>query len=94
MSRGVNNGWDFIKVGKIYQYKEGGWIAMVKVIEDKSTDKMYEFELQVEKSNWPLPGPPEKFTLTHNKEFNGIYSDMSQLYEEEEYFCNYKWERE
>ena len=74
MSRGTNNGWDFVKVGETYQYKESGWIAMVKVMEDNSTDEEYNFKLRVDKSSWAMPGPPGQFTLTHNKSFNGVYS--------------------
>jgi len=94
MSRGINNGWDFVKVGETYQYKEDGWISMVKVLKDNSTDKEYNFKLQVEKSSWDIPGLPKQFTLSHSKSINGVYSGMSQLYEKEEYFVKYKWERE
>jgi len=95
MSRGTDNGWDFVKVGETYQYKESGWIAMVKVLEDNSTDEEYNFKLQVEKSSWAFPGPPKSFTLSHNKNFNGVYSGMNQLYENEAYWVKeWKWERD
>lgn len=37
MARANNGGWDFIKVGQQYQYKEDGIIAIVTVLEDNST---------------------------------------------------------
>ena len=94
MSRGVNGGWDFVKVGETYQYKEDGWLCEVKVLKDNSTEKEYNFRLQVEKSNWPKEVIPTEFTVSHNKEFNGIYNGMNQIYETEEYMVEYKWERE
>lgn len=94
MSRGVNNGWDFVKVGETYQYKEDWFIAMVKVLEDNSDDKCYRFTLQVEKaSHDPFFAQNGVFEIYHDKSFNGIYSGMNQIYETEEYMCTYKWFR-
>jgi len=93
MARGNNNGWDFVKVDKTYQYKEGGWIAEVKVLEDNSNEKEYNFKLQVQKSSYADVWPKE-FTLSHNKEFDGVYSGMNQIFETEEYMVHYKWVRE
>ena len=92
MARGNNNGWDFVKVGGTYQYKEDSWIAEVKVLKDNSDEKLYSFELQVEKSSWPKHFP-KTFTLSHNKDFDGVYSGMNQIYETEEYMVEYKWIR-
>jgi len=94
MSRGNNNGWDFVKVNETYQYKESGWICMVKVLEDNSTDKEYNFKLQVEKSSWAENPWPKEFVVSHNKNFNGVYSEMNQIYKNEEYMVDYKWVRE
>jgi len=90
--RANNNGWDFIKVGKTYQYKESVFIAMVTITEDNSTNNEYHFKLRVEKANMT---PPQNgvFEISHIKNFTGIYSGMLQLYEIEEYSCNYKWHR-
>ena len=92
MARGTStDNWDFVKVGETYQYKEDSWIAMVKVLEDNSTEEAYKFQLQIEKSNWPSNGEPKEFTLFHNKKFDGIYTGMAQLYKSPEYAVDYKW---
>ena len=92
MARANNNGWDFVKVGGTYQYKEDAFIAWVTILEDNSDDEYYRFKLQVEKSNYD---PPQNgvFEISHVKDLNGAYSGMIQLYEYEAYSCNYKWIR-
>ena len=90
MSRANNNGWDFVKVGGSYQYKEGGFIAMVTVVEDNSDDDYYRFTLRVDKATFTPPDNGE-FEISHIKNLDGVYSGRSQLYEDEAYFCNYKW---
>jgi len=92
MARGNENGWDFIKVGTIYQYKEDWFIAMVTILEDQSNPDEYRFKLQVEESNFEPPQNGE-FEVTHNKNVTGYYSGMLQFYEEPEYVCEYKWKR-
>lgn len=94
MSRAVNKGWDFVKVGNTYQYKEDGWLAMVKVLEDNSTESDYHFKLQVEKSSVELSNDQTIFDISHSKLIGGYYSGMLQIYETEEYSCNYVWERQ
>ena len=91
MARPNNSGWDFIKVGKIYQYREE-WeidsvlIAMVEILEDHSNDEFYEFRVK------PLMGTeelretgPGSFTIKHVKSVLEVYSGMPQFYENEEY---------
>lgn len=92
MARANNGGWDFVKVGSTYQYKEDGWIAMVKIIEDNSTADEYRFKLWVEKATDEPPQDGE-FEISHAKEVDGYYSGMLQIYEHEEYGCNYRWVR-
>ena len=93
MSRANNGGWDFVKVGKTYQYKEDGWIAMVTILEDNSTEEQYAFKLKIEKSTLNHQGDAE-FEISHAKDIGGYYSGMMQLYEVPEYVCDYKWERD
>ena len=98
MSRATNGGWDFVKVGGTYQYKEDGWVAMVKILEDNSTDKEYHFKLQTEEATDEPPtedGEQEGvFSISHVKDMGGMmYSGMLQLYEQAEYKCNYVWQR-
>ena len=90
MARANNNGWDFVKAGESYQYKEDCFIAMVTVLEDNSDDEYYRFKLQVEKSSDP---PPQNgvFEIINTKTDTGYYSGMLQLYERPEYHCDYKW---
>jgi hypothetical protein len=92
MARANNHGWDFVKVGKTYQYKEDWFIAMVTIIEDSSDDEEYRFKLKVEKANAEPPQNGE-FEIAHMKEPGGYWSGMLQFFENEDYFCDYKWER-
>jgi hypothetical protein len=92
MARANNNGWDFVKVGKTYQYKEDGFIAMVTILEDNSDEKYYRFKIRVEKSNF-MPPQNGEFEISHIKDLGGVYSGMLQLYETEAYGCEYKWVR-
>lgn len=82
MARG-NEGWDFIKEGAIYQYKEDGMVCMVRVLEDFSDEACYRFRIKVLASNRPVVG--EEFLITYTKSQTGYYSGMSQFYETPEY---------
>jgi hypothetical protein len=84
MARANNNGWDFIKVGKEYQYKEDHFVGMVKILEDNSDEEMYRFKIQVMKANCKDIGP-EPFDVSHSKNPGGYYSGMLQFYETPEY---------
>lgn len=92
MARSENNGWDFIKVGETYQYKEevspigGAVIGMVKILEDNSTDEQYDFLVQVVEGETALKTFGEKpFQVWHAKNIGGIYSGMPQFYKTREY---------
>jgi hypothetical protein len=87
-----NRGWDFVKVGCIYQYKESPMLATVKVLEDNSTDEEYRFTFQVEECN--LSGNfPDSFEVSHIKNLDGCYSGMMHIYESPEYTFTPKWIR-
>jgi hypothetical protein len=89
------SGWNFVKVGGTYQYKEDGFIAFVTVLEDNSDDKYYRFKLQVERCNYEKPPQNGVFNISSIKELNGVYSGMLQLYEQPEYSVReYKWIRD
>lgn len=92
MARANNGGWDFVKVGKTYQYKEDGWIAMVTIMKDNSNDEQYAFDLRVEKSteDWGL----REFDIANVKGDSGYYSGMLQIYERPEYMCTYNYVRD
>ncbi len=89
MARANNNGWDFVKEGEIYQYKEDGYIAMIKILKDNSNEEFYDFELEIIKATMDI-GQPE-FNISHNKEISGYYSGMIQLYKHEDYMCEYTY---
>ena len=96
MARANNGGWDFVKVGGTYQYKEetfpmSSFIAMVKILEDNSTEDAYEFKLQVEESNVDPPTENGIFDVGYTKKSDGYYSGMPQFYELPEYNCHYRW---
>lgn len=82
MSRAPNGGWDFVKVGNEYQYKEDGFIATVLILEDTSTPEEYRFKLQVLESNYPAPD--DSFNISHAKKC-GYWNDMKQFYEKPKY---------
>lgn len=91
MARVNNNGWDFVKVGNQYQYKEGSFIAMVTVIKDESNDEFYNFELRVNKST--DRGMSNDFIIVWSKSFDGYFSGMPQFFEKEEYLIK-EWDYE
>ena len=88
MARSENGGWDFIKVGKTYQYKEDGGgignavVGMVKILEDTSDDEWYNFLVQVTEGKTALEVWGDKpIPVGHKKNIGGIYSGMPQFYE-------------
>lgn len=89
MARSENNGWDFVKVGKTYQYKEDGIgignavIAMVEILEDNSDGEFYAFLVKRVKGGKEFGDEP--FEVSHKKNIGGIYSGMPQFYKEPEY---------
>ena len=93
MARAIDHGWDFVKVGETYQYKEDGFLAWVKILEDNSDDECYHFKLQVERCNYENPPQNGLFDISHMKEMQGMYSGMLQLYEQGEYSFPYNWIR-
>ena len=85
-----NNGWDFVKEGETYQYKEGGLIGMVKILENKSTDEEYRFLIKFLKSTFDVGEDP--ITISGTKRIDGHYSGMCNFYEHEEYWVReYKY---
>ena len=85
MARSEDGGWDFIKVGNTYQYKEemgigSAVIAMVEIIEDNSGDAFYSFVVKRVKGGKEFGDKP--FAVSHRKNIGGIYSGMPQFYEE------------
>ena len=84
MTRANNNGWDFIKVGETYQYKEDHFVGMVKILEDNSDKEYYKFKIQVLQANCKDIGP-EPFEISFNKDIGGYYNGMLQFYETPEY---------
>lgn len=93
----MGRGWDFIKVGGTYQYKEDWLICEVTVLEDNSDDKYYKFKLQVEKCNLKQPPNSEYgigiFEITYIKKISGFYSGMLQFFEKPCYTYTPKWKR-
>ena len=87
MSRG-NEGWDFVKEGKILQYQEERCVAMVEIVKDNSDDGYYNgyynFTVKVLASDIFFK-PGELFDVGHSKTEKGYYSGMPQFYESLEY---------
>jgi len=93
MARANNGGWDFVKVGETYQYKEDWFIATVKVLEDNSTDEMYQFKLETIESNDDPPDDDGVFSIGHAKDVGGYFNGMIQLYESPEYSFTPKYRK-
>lgn len=95
MARANNNGWDFVEVGKSYQYKEDWLIAEVTILEDNSTDDEYIFKIRFDKANMELSknGEDVVIDITNIKNATGYYSGMVQFYDTQEYVLDYTWER-
>ena len=91
MTTANNKGWDFVKVGKTYQYKEDWFVATVEILEDNSTDDEYRFKLQTKTASCEPPTEDGIFEISHVKDLNGYYSGMMNLYEHEEYMFKVKW---
>jgi len=79
MARANNNGWDFVKEGGIYQYKEEGCVAMVKIIKDTSDAECYKFEIEVLASDGGILAG-EEFSVSHSKNPGGYWNEMTQFY--------------
>ncbi len=92
MSRANNGGWDFVKVGGIYQMKEDWAIYEAEVLEDLSTAERYGFKVRMLKSNVDMKDSNPEFTIDHIKEPGGYWSGMVQIYETPEYMTDYIWE--
>lgn len=93
------HGWDFVKAGKTYQYKEEAFpltsfIGTVTILEDNSNDEDYNFKVRVEESNMEPPTEDGIFDTSHVKKLDGIYSGMPQFYEYPEYSYETTWRRE
>ena len=91
MTTANNKGWDFVKVGETYQYKEDWFIANVEILEDNSTDDEYRFKLQVKTASSTPPTDDGIFEIIHVKDLTGYYSGMMNLYKTPEYYFKEKW---
>jgi hypothetical protein len=95
MATADNGGWDFVKEGKTYQYKQGDLVGRIKVLEDNSTDTTYIFKVVVEKAT---KKPIEvEFPINHKKDLNDAWvennqADMMQIYPKSELKVTYAWE--
>ncbi len=83
MARPKPGGWDFIKVGEEYQYKEDMLICTVLILEDRSDDESYCFKVKPLEANINIGH--DSFVVGHAK-MPGAYSGQAQFYERPEYF--------
>ena len=83
MARANNKGWDFVKVGGVYQVKEDFATYGIRVLEDNSTEEQYIFVVKPTYSSHEMS--PEPFTISHCKNLDGVYNGMLQIYERDEY---------
>lgn len=93
MATANNNGWDFVKAGETYQYKEDWFIGDVKILEDNSDDEQYKFTVEVVETTDPDCFPiGREFEVSHAKDFNGYWSGMINFYKNPEYITDYNRE--
>jgi hypothetical protein len=81
-----SGGWDFIKVGETYQYKEGGLIADILILEDRSTDEFYVFKVRFVASSYPIEKGNREMEISYSKTFKGYFHGMSQLFSNSPYY--------
>lgn len=82
--RSNRNGWDSIQKGKIYQYKEGGFICFVKVIEDISDKETYRFRVRIlPYLDYPakLSDNTNEWDISASKNCPYMFDGMIQLYD-------------
>jgi len=91
MERPYEGGWDFIKAGEVYQYKEGGFIAMVTVLEVKSDDAYYVFIIRIEKATYKPAR--EIYDITASKSDHVGYPGMVFFGKKEKPGYDYQWHR-
>jgi len=82
MARANKNGWDFVKAGSIYQYKEDSLILIVEILEDNSDDDYYSFKVLPIAGNYNFK---DTFTVYFSKGLSGTFNGASQFYREVEY---------
>jgi hypothetical protein len=93
MARANNGGWDFIKVGGKYQYKEDSFIAEIEILEDNSNDVGYDFKVKVLNANEPQGKSSVFDRFSHIKELVGYWFGMIQVFESPEYsYKKQEWE--
>ena len=83
MARANDKGWDFVKVGGLYQVKEDYAVYGIRVLEDLSTEEEYIFKVRVTYASHKMDN--KVFTISHNKNPGGFWNGMMQIYEREEY---------
>lgn len=82
-------GWVTVKVGEVYQYVEGRFVAFVYVIEDNSDDDYYRYKLKILKATAsPLS---EIFQAEQIKRNVIFYAGMGKFYNKEELNVKYEW---
>ena len=89
MAVSLKNGWDFVKVGGVYQYKEDWLIAEVEILADYSDEKYYKFHVKALKTNHNVS---KTFHVMGIKDDEGYYSGMINFYETPEYSVEYSYE--
>lgn len=80
----LEQGWDWVTKGGIYQYKEDAFVAMVQILENESDAKQYKFKVRILACNGVLE-PGAEVYVVHEKNFQGVYSGMIQFYRGVEY---------
>ena len=89
MASAQDHGWDFLKVGETYQYKQGKFIAMVQIADDNSTDDFYQFVIEILEATYK----PAKlrFEISCIKSIDFGYPGMVYFFDKIEFKRDYHW---
>lgn len=74
------NGWNFIKLGNNYFYREDSLVAEVAILQDLTTQEMYRFRVKVLRSNIPMDENLE-FNVYYTRSQVGFYIGQAEFYE-------------
>ena len=89
MASAHDHGWNFLKVGETYQYKEGKFVAMVLIVEDNSTDDLYQFVIEILEATFKPANL--RFEISCIKAIDFGYPVMVHSFDKIEFKRDYHW---
>lgn len=93
MITATNNGWDFIKVGNTYQYKDDWFVANVTILSDLSNEYNYIFIVKINEANIEQYEEKNILEIVNTKNSSTQSNNTQYFSEKLKYGCNYKWDK-